>query len=319
MTIPSPERVSIWVPIKLVVVPLAAIVVTRFAERNASSAEAFGYWTAIMLIPFLVALAVVRFKPLPKMRTFSTVFCLVGLIGMAMMLVSSLTNQVHGQQKTAQELAQEASGVKPVTESSNPSERKTDRVLREFLADVLAARKKHDADAAPLAPVLATLYTAPSFSDKQKMGDVIATLKKILEIDGEMTSKFERLPEEFKKRVDTSDLNASEKEDVVRGFEKGYGGSQVPAAYHELRTTEALWGASALDLYTFSLEHASAIKIVNQKIVIADHDLLNEFNAKFSTSRDLRDKIREGNQRLVALQAAASQKSGITKSDLGLK
>jgi 23S rRNA G2069 N7-methylase RlmK/C1962 C5-methylase RlmI len=187
------------------------------------------------------------------------------------------------------------------------------------MSDMLAARKKHDADAAPLMPVLATLYTAQSFSDKHQMEDVIAALNKTLEVDGAMSTKIERLPQEMKARVDASDLDASDKEDAMRGFEKGYGNSGVVDAYREIHSEEEQWVAATVDLYTFASHHASAIKIKDQKIVIAGADLLVEFNAKFDHSRDLRKKLRENNKRLVALQEAAMQKTGIDKSDLGLK
>jgi hypothetical protein len=299
-------------------VPLVAFVVTALAERNAPPGEAIGYWIGAMLLPTLIAFAVVGFKPAKRMRTFSTVFCVVGVIGLGGML-ASMERGIFARQKTPKELVQEAAGTKPVTESGTPSERKMDRLLREFMSDVLAARKKHDAGVAPLAPVLATLYTPQSFSGKRQMDDMITTLKKIVEIDGEMMGKFERLPQEFKARLDASDLNSSDKEDVMRGFENGYGGSGIPAAYREISSAEEQWEAASVDLYTFALQHASAIKIKDQKIVIADADVLDEFNAKLSHSRDLRKKVHEGNQRLAALQAAATRKTGITKSDLGLK
>jgi hypothetical protein len=318
VTGPEREKASIWIPVKLAVVPLVAFVVTGLAERNAPPARAIGFWIGAMLFPTLIASAVVRFKPAKRMRTFSTVFCLVGVIGLGGAL-TSMQDRFGGQQKTPKELAQEAAGTKPVTESGSPSERKVDRLLREFMGDILAARKKHDGDAAPLAPVLATIYTAQSFSGKQQMEDMVAALKKILEIDEEMTGKFERLPQEFKARLDASDLDSSDKEDVMRGFQKGYGSSEIPAAYREIRSAEEHWEAASVDLYTFALLHASAIKVNDQKIVIPDADLRAQFNAKLNQSRDLRKKVHEGNQRLAALQAAASQKTGIDKNDLGLK
>jgi hypothetical protein len=315
---PEREKASIWIPVKLAAVPVMALAVTWLAERNAPPGEAIGYWIGTMLLPTLIAFIGVGFKPARRMRTFSTVFCVVGVIGLGAML-ASVERATFARQKTPKELAQEAAGTKPTTESGTPSERKMDRLLREFMSDVLAARKKHDADAAPLAPILATLYTPQSFSGKQQMDDMVTTLKKILEIDGEMMSKFERLPQEFQARLDASDLNSSDKEDVMRGFEKGYGGSGIPAAYHEIRSAEEQWEAASVDLYTFASQHASSIKIQGQKIVVADADVLSEFNDKLQHSRDLRKKVHEGNQRLAALQAAATQKTGITKGDLGLK
>jgi hypothetical protein len=120
---PEREKASIWIPVKLAVVPLLAFVVTGLAERNAPQSEAIGYWIGAMLLPTLVAFAVVRFKPAKRMRTFSTVFCLVGVIGLGGML-TSMQGRIFERQKTPKELAQEAAGTKPTTESGTPSERK---------------------------------------------------------------------------------------------------------------------------------------------------------------------------------------------------
>jgi hypothetical protein len=316
---PEPEKASIWIPIKLLVVPIIAGLATAAVERNAPPGEPIGYWIGMMLFPTLIALAMVRFKPAKKMRTFSTVFFLIGLLGMGGTLVSHLQELGAGPQKTPKEIAQEAAGMRPVTESGTASEQKVNRVLREFLADIIAARKKHDADMAPLEPVLAGVYTPQSFGSKRQMEDVIAALNRALEIDGEMMIKIQRLPQEMQARVDASDLDPSDKEDLMRGVQKGYGNSNIVATYHEVRSAEEHWVAATVDLYTFGSRHASRIQTTDGKILIAKDALLSRFNAKFKNSRALRRQLDEANQRLAALQAAAMRQTGINKDDLGLK
>lgn len=316
---PEPEKASIWVLVKLLVVPLAAALVTALEERNAPPGRGIGFWIGLMVIPTLIAFVVVRFKPAKKIRTFSTVFFLVGFMGIGSMLISHMQELGAGPQKTPKEIAQEAAGVKPVTESGSPSQRKVDGLMREFMADLLAARKKHDAAAAPLEPVLSTLYTAESFSSRKQMEDTISAVKQVLVVDQEMMDKFLRLPQEMKARVDASELSSSDKADFMRGFQQGYGSLEIITDYRDLRSTEEQWSAATVDLYTFALEHASAIKIKDKRIVIANEDLLTQFNAKFDDSRALQQKIVEGNKRLAAHQSETMQKTGISKSDLGLK
>jgi len=322
--LPSPvvsvsEKASIWIPLKLLSIPVGAGLVAALAARHAPPGEAIGYWTGLMLLPMLIALAAVRFKPAKQMRTFSTIFCVIGLVGLGSTLSSVIQNLPSAPQKTPQEIAREAAGTQPITVSGTASEQKVDRVLREFIGDILAARKKHDADAAPLGPSLASIYTAQSFSSKKQMEDVVAALKKILQVDGEMIDKFQRLPQEVRARVDVSDLDPSDKEDVMRGFQQGYGESRIVDTYRDVRATEEQWVAATVDLYTFALQHASNIKTTDKKIVITEGDLLNQFNAKLKTSRDLRRQVDDANNRLTTLQATAMQKTGISKSDLGLK
>jgi len=159
----EPERSSFWVPIKLLVVPLAAVFVTFVAERNAPPGEAIGYWFGLQLIPLLVASIVVRFKPRRKMRTFSTLFCCVGLVGLFLTFIGSVPQRLAHHEKTPQEIVREAVGTKPIEDTGDPSDQAFSRMIRGFMNDMIAARKKHDRDAAALQPALDTLYTSKSF------------------------------------------------------------------------------------------------------------------------------------------------------------
>src|SRR6516165_6177933 len=102
---PEAQKASVWIAVKLLAVPLAAALLTALEESG------FGYWIGLMVIPTLVALLVVRFKPAKKMRTFSNVFCLVGLIGIGSMTTSHMQD-LASQQKTVKQIAQEAAGIK---------------------------------------------------------------------------------------------------------------------------------------------------------------------------------------------------------------
>jgi hypothetical protein len=233
------------------------------------------------------------------------------------MLVSTLND--FSRQKTPQEIVREAAGTKPVDDKGTPSKREIDRLSREFISGVLEARKKHDADAALVAPALATMYTVRSFDSRQHMDAVTAAVKEILRVDNEMADKIQRWPQETKARVDASSLNQSDKEDFMRGFQEVYGNSEILTLRRDLQLTEEQWAAASIDLYTFASQHATGIKTNEKEILIADSTLLSQFNAKFKNSRDLQKKLDEGNQRLTAMQAATMKKLGISNSDLGLK
>jgi hypothetical protein len=308
---PKFEKFSVWVPVKLLAVPLVAFFVTAFVERDASVAEAIGAWFGLMLIPLLVALLSVRFKPGRKMRTFSTVFCCVGLFCFVAVFQRRLTHP----EKTPQEIIREAAGTQPVVDTGSP----LDRVGREFIAGMIAARKKHDQDAAPLRPVLATLYTADSFKSRQRMEEMISAVRKIQEVDGAMADKIQGLPAETRARLDASGASQQEKDDFMVGFQRAYGNSDVLAAWGDVHFMEEEWGPATVDLYTFASEHASSIKTDSKQILIADKSLLSQFNAKLTSSQDLKHKLHEANVRMATIQSENMEKLGITKSDPGLK
>ena len=309
---PERQKFSFWVPVKLISVPVVAGLATFYMERGAPESEAFGFWIGMMLLPTLIAFLVVKFKPSLKMQTFSTVFCLVGVIG-ALVTAAGHTPRAG---KTPQQIVREAAGTKPVDNSIPDS--KVDRLLRDFLADMLAVRKKHDADAAPLTPVLSNLYSAESFSSRKQMEDAIAAVRKLVEVDGEITDKLQHAPQDFQARLDRAGLSPADREGAMRGFQQGFGDSGALTQYHEVRASEEKWADATVDLYNFALQHASRIKASGGKIVIADKAVLRDFNVKLKNSGDLRDKMAAANQHLVEIQAAALKKAGLTNSDLGL-
>jgi hypothetical protein len=57
----------------------------------------------------------------------------------------------------------------------------------------------------------------------------------------------------------------------------------------------------------------------NGQISVVGKGLADQFNAKLKNSRDLRNKMRDANQRMASAQSAGMQKLGIGKSDLGLE
>lgn len=306
-------------PLKLLSVPVAAVFVTIVAESNAPAGEAIGYWFGAQLVPLLVGLIVVRFKPLRKIRTFSTLFCCVGLVGLLFVFFGSVQERLARHQKTVREIVKEAAGTKPIENTGDSSEQAMDRVSREFLSDILAARKKHDADATALQPVLATLYTPGSFQSRQHMENMIAAVRKIEQVDGEMAEKLQRWPQETRARLDASGLSQQQKEDYLSGFQKAYGSSDVMAAWREVHSIEGQWATATVDLYTFASQHARGIKTNSKQILIADKSVLSPFNARFTNSRDLRNKLHQANQRLATIQSLNMQKLGINKADLGLQ
>jgi hypothetical protein len=307
-----------WTTFQLASVPIAAVISTGMADRGADPAEAVGYFIGMMLLPILIALAAVGFKPRRKLRTFSTVFCCVGLLGAAATMSSTLRD-LSSPRRTPRELVQEALGTKPAPETGSLAEREMGRLVREFIGYMRAARSKHDTDAAAVAPFLANLYTAQSFSSVKEMQNMIGALKQTREIDQEMAQKVQRMPQDLKARVDASRLNASDKEDFMRGVQRGYASSDIIKIYGEVGDAEERWVVSSIDLYSFALQHASGIKTSGNRILIADQKLMGQFNEKLHNSRDLRKKLHEANQRLFSAQAAAMQNMGITNGDLGLK
>src|SRR5258708_30680621 len=113
------------------------------------------------------------------MESSATVFCGRGVWG----AVRAAESHFDRREKTPEQIMKEALGKAPVDNTGTPAEREMARINREFIADMLATRKKHDADAAALGPALGTLYTASSFANKRSMGEAAAAVKKILDVD----------------------------------------------------------------------------------------------------------------------------------------
>lgn len=263
-----------------------------------------------MILRTLAASLFSKFRSSFARRTFSAALVIAVLVG---------PSSVFGAQETPTgDRAKELIGLKPLGSNASEAEREMVRVNHEFLNDMLAERRKHDSAFAELQPVLAKLYKAESFSNKQQMQDIITALKKVLDVDGAMIGRLEHSPEEMRKRLDNSKLGAKDKNDVMEGFQNAYGGSELMDLYREARNREELWISTSIDLYSFAMQHAENISIREGEITIAGHELVGQFNVKLKNSRALRQQLRETNERIGAVRAEKMKKLELTNSDLGL-
>ena len=244
------------------------------------------------------------------LRTLSAALMFAVLLGLPVVL--------GAQETLTGDRYKELLGLKPLGPNASATEREMVRVNHEYLNDMLANRKKHDAAAAELQPVLAKLYTAESFSDKQQIQDVITALKKSLEIDGAMIEMLEHSPEEMKKRLDASTLSAKDKNDVMEGFQRAYAGAELLDLYREARSRQELWISTSIDLYSFVMQNAEKISVREGQVKIVGHELVEQFNLKLDNSLALQQQVRETNARIRSVKAEKMKKRGITNSDVGL-
>lgn len=251
-----------------------------------------------------------KFRSSCDRRTFSAALVIAVLLGPSALL--------GAQETPTGDRAKELLGLKPLDRNASETEREMVRVNQEFLNDMLAERRRHDSALAELQPVLAKLYTAESFSNKQQMQDIITTLNKMLDVDGTMIGRLEHAPEEMRKRLDNSKLGAKDKNDVMNGFQDAYGGSELLDLYREARNREELWISTSIDLYSFAMQHAENISIRDGKITIAGHELVGQFNVKLKNSRALRQQLRETNEGIRTVRTEKMKKLELTNTDLGL-
>ena len=222
-------------------------------------------------------------------------------------------------QKRMSEIAREAAGTKPVDDSGTPQEREMRGIMRDFFRAVFNDRKQHDADANVHALDLASLYSAKSFSSKAAMKKTMLAVDGINGVDKEFSRRFQLRIDEMRRRMEASTMNASEKREFLKGVDQGLANSNALKQRRELMATEDDWVRATDDLYAFALQHASQIKAVGKQIVLSDNQVKQQFDQRFSQSRDARKKLEAGNQQWQSQRERKMNGLGLSESDLGLK
>ena len=303
------DKVSLWI-----VVPICAVLgwtALLVFHRYGFSAEMAGYWIGTLLVPFLIAYAIAGTRRRRNWGRFSIWFFALGII------LSGASNQKSLASLSHADLLKELIGSKPLEENLPENEREMARATKAFFDDMKAFRKSHDEQSDALAPDLALLYTAESFSSKAVMQRTLDTVDKQLELDLKASEMLKRIPEMAKNRIDQSSLSINERQDFMTGVMKSFNGSEYLSARQQAMNAESDWVHSADDLYSFAIQHASKIIVNKGKISTASDTLREQFNRKLTGSEGLLDKYLTSAKKADDIQAANQKSAGISDADLG--
>lgn len=291
------------------VVAWAAFLTFTHAEF---SAESLGEWMGTLIIPFVLAYLISRGWHKANRVSFSYWFLGLGLLLPGLAQHNSLSNLSH------KDLIQEVTGTKNLDQNLSHSDIEMATASRDFFKEVKDWRKTHEDAVAVVEPEVAKLYTSESFSSKTAMENARQAAEQQKALDADTSKMFEEWPKSIRAHLDKTNLSTAAKEKYLKGFMESFANSEYLAARKSAGPIEEEWAASTLDLYGFSLEHASQIVVVKNTVKIGSDVVREQFNSELEKAQKLHDDLLDASKKAEDIKAAKMKKEGVSLEDIGV-
>ncbi|MCU1323990.1 MAG: hypothetical protein JWM43_3639 [Acidobacteriaceae bacterium] len=281
--------------------------------RAGFSAGSMGEWIGTLIIPFVLAYLISRGWHKANRVSFSYWFLGLGLLLPSLAQHNRLSNLSH------KDLVQELTGTKNLDQGLSRSDLEMATASRDFFREVKDWRKTHEDAVAVLVPKLAKLYTSESFSSKTAMENARQAVEQQQALDADTSKMFEMWPHSMRARLDKTNLSTATKEKYLKGFTESFSNSEYLAARKSTIPIEDEWAALTLDLYDFSLEHASQIVVLKNAVKIGNDVVRLQFNSKLANAEKLHDDLLVASRKAEDIRAAKMKKDGVSPVDIGLE
>jgi len=266
-------------------------------------------------IPFLIAYLIAGRRKARNPNLFAGLFC---GIAFCMIFANAATNlgpwtPETTDQKTAR-LMREAAGVQPVRRTMF-GENKIDAKLRGFFKDILALNKEYQEAISKLdTSETKKLSTPESFADPDSAADGLKQFHAACDLDAHQEERMLEIVDKFKHSFD--DLSASERQEMLEGFQKGLG-QAMPVREHAVASEKA-WLDAMDDAYDYARAHHADIRMVDGRLGVVHDDVRAEFNTRIRTLNARRTEFLQAKHAIDEIQSRELQKIGVNPQQLGL-
>ena len=318
---PQPRTMSIAARVFLTLCVLAGLVVGIFKPAEpADPANMFGQHLGALIfllgLPALIAFIFAGRRKVRHPNRFVVIFCVLSGFFTLANAASMLTFETPEARFTR--LMREAAGFQPEAHKGFPRQQRFDNEIRQQYR-ILLQQNRDYTEAVRTLDVSKTklLGQAESFvvpetsqegldqlhaaynldvSEAQKLSDVMASIRHILEIDAS---------------------SPAAREEVLKSFDGTYS-VQISTRQHTL-AAEKSWVDAVDDSHAYAKAHQASIKMQDGRLVVLNPVVLSELNIKIRTQNAQREAFLKLNHELEQSQAAALQKAGLTRKDVGGK
>ena len=102
----------------------------------------------------------------------------------------------------------------------------------------------------------------------------------------------------------------------MSGFDEKY--EHIASVRRGLLESEREWGKSIIDLYNFAIQNHRYFRASKEQIIVANPEVLDQFNKKIGRSNDLRKKYLTDSQNFEKTQTSTFSDLGVSARDFGL-
>ena len=213
-------------------------------------------------------------------------------------------------------LMREAAGLQPVRHQFFAKERQFDDTFRDQYKNLIQINKDYmEAVKNTDMSAVGQLGTAESFADPASFADGLRQLHTAYDLDRGQEQKLQEIIANLRTTIENSGWAASNREEFMKGFEQGV--AQVQDKRSGIVTAERGWIDSIDDVYDCAQRNHGVFILSNGQLLIADNQVLEEFNAKVRTMNASRSQFMQAKQQFDQWQASQLQKMGVSATDIG--
>lgn len=213
-------------------------------------------------------------------------------------------------------LMREAAGLQPVRKQFFAKDRQFDDMFRDQYRNLIQLNKDYlEAVRNTDVSAVSRLGSAESFADPASFADGLRQLHTLYDLDSGQEQKLQEITSNLRTTIENSGWAASNREELMKGFQQGV--AQVQDKRAGIVATERAWINSIDDVYDYAQRNHGVFVLNNGQLLIADNQVLEEFNGKVRAMNASRSQFMQAKQQFDQWQAGQLQKMGVSTSDVG--
>lgn len=314
----APKKMHIVGIIAIAAVALLGIIVgvAMPVPDLPNETQAIGYrigrLVAIFLIPLLIAYPVAGRRKARNPNLFAGLFCGLALFCLLGSAAGSIKVETTDQMLVR--LMREAAGLQPVRKSFF-KEDKTETQMRNFFKGVIDINKEYQRSLDALdTSQTKKINTPESYADPDSVTEALRQLHAAYDLDALQEQRLSELLEKFKQGVDQ--LPASEREQMLRGFDKGLAKALPPR--QRAVAAEKAWVDALDNVYAYAESYHSSFVLANGHVGVRDDRIREEFNSRIRAMNARRADFLQARAVLEQIQRQTLERIGLTRSQTGL-
>jgi hypothetical protein len=271
-----------------------------------------------LLIAFLIAYVVGGRKSSRHPNRFALIFCLIGGFFLLTTLLGSgvFATAFEPPEQRFSRLMREAAGTEPIHESWLPSRRRWDDAIRDQYRDLLSQNREYEAAQQKLTTDARDIHlnSATSFADPEIGARCMKYVGDLYALDISHEDQVRTTMGHLRDAVALGARNPAERDELLKGYDNKLA-SQM-AGRDEVLAKEKVWNDAVQEEYKYAGDHAANFSLVNDRLVVADQTIREEFNRLLEEQRRRRLDFVETQQTFTKHQSETLEKVGLKPKDL---
>jgi hypothetical protein len=312
---------SIVARVFLILCVLAALAVGIFTPADpADPANMFGQHMGEIFVllgfPALIAFIFAGRRKVRHPNRFVLIFCV--LSGFFTLANSASLFKVETTEVRFSRLMREAAGLQPVAHKGFSRQQRFDNEVREQYRILLQQNRDYTEAIGKLdTSKMKLVGKAESFVVPETSREALDQLHAAYNLDVDEAQKVSDVMASLRHILETDASSPAEREEVLKSFDSTYS-VQLSTRQQTLAAEKGLVDAVD-DSHAYAKAHSASITMRDGRLMISNPAVLNEFNLKIGTQKAQREAFVKLEHEVERSQADELKKMGLTRKDVGGK